>query len=97
MSANKNASAQVLGSDLAKADAHQTEMSEYDDLPELTDDMMVRAVVNKGGRPKSQSPKVLISLRYSRDVVDFFRATGDGWQSRMDGVLRDYVGRQSHK
>lgn len=97
MNANKNASAQVLGSDLAKVDAHRIAASEYDDLPELSDDMMARAVVNKGGRPKSQSPKVLVSLRYSRDVVDFFRATGDGWQARMDGVLRDYVGRQSRK
>lgn len=43
------------------------------------------------GRPKSASPKVLLSVRYSQEVVDYFRSTGDGWQARMDGVLRAYV------
>lgn len=47
------------------------------------------------GRPKSESPKLLISVRYSREVVDYFKSTGAGWQSRMDGVLRAYVSRRS--
>ncbi|HEY0294012.1 MAG TPA: BrnA antitoxin family protein [Bordetella sp.] len=78
---------------MRKVDAHIIAEHEYDELPELTDEMMTRAVVNKGGRPRSASPKVLLSVRYSQEVVDFFRATGDGWQSRMDGVLRNYVKR----
>lgn len=45
------------------------------------------------GRPKSENKKLLLSVRYSADVVAFFRATGEGWQARMDGVLRDYVSR----
>ncbi|MEQ1518611.1 MAG: BrnA antitoxin family protein [Usitatibacteraceae bacterium] len=47
------------------------------------------------GRPKSSNPKQLVSVRYSREVLDFFKATGEGWQSRMDGVLRQYVSRRS--
>ena len=43
------------------------------------------------GRPKSENKKLLLSVRYSPEVVEYFRATGDGWQARMDGVLRDYV------
>ncbi|MFA7241719.1 MAG: BrnA antitoxin family protein [Sulfuricellaceae bacterium] len=35
--------------------------------------------------------KVLLSVRYSAEVVDYFKATGEGWQVRMDEVLRDYV------
>lgn len=46
------------------------------------------------GRPKSQSKKLLVSVRYSPEVVEYFRSTGEGWQSRMDGVLREYV--ESH-
>jgi len=46
------------------------------------------------GRPKSVDKKLLISVRYSPEVVAYFKATGEGWQSRMDGVLRLYV--QSH-
>jgi len=52
----------------------------------------LRAVL---GRPKSESKKLLVSVRYSPDVVEYFRSTGEGWQSRMDGVLRQYVARHS--
>ena len=49
------------------------------------------------GRPKSPNPKQLVSVRYSQEVLEFFRATGVGWQSRMDGVLRQYVTRRSRQ
>lgn len=45
------------------------------------------------GRPKSTSPKVLLSVRYSQSVVEYFKSTGEGWQARMDQVLREYVER----
>jgi len=47
------------------------------------------------GRPKSASPKQLVSVRYSPEVLAYFKSTGEGWQSRMDGVLREYVIRHS--
>ena len=47
------------------------------------------------GRPKSEHKKLLLSVRYSQEVVEFFKSTGEGWQSRMDGVLREYVARHS--
>jgi len=49
------------------------------------------------GRPKSASPKQLVSVRYSPEVLAYFRATGEGWQSRMDSVLREYVTRRSRR
>ncbi len=49
------------------------------------------------GRPKSKSTKQLVSVRYSPEVVAYFKSTGEGWQSRMDGVLRDYVTRHSRR
>jgi uncharacterized protein (DUF4415 family) len=49
------------------------------------------------GRPKSDSPKQLVSVRYSAEVLEYFRSTGEGWQSRMDGVLREYVTRLSQR
>ena len=45
------------------------------------------------GRPKSANPKQLVSVRYSPEVLAYFKSTGEGWQSRMDGVLREYVTR----
>ena len=49
------------------------------------------------GRPKSENPKQLVSVRYSQEVLAYFKATGVGWQSRMDGVLREYVTKQSRR
>jgi uncharacterized protein (DUF4415 family) len=47
------------------------------------------------GRPKSENKKLLVSVRYSREVVTYFKSTGEGWQSRMDSVLREYVERKA--
>jgi len=49
------------------------------------------------GRPRSPNRKLLVSVRYSPEVVAYFKATGEGWQSRMDGVLRAYVERRSRR
>ena len=71
------------GSDMAKVDAHLIRPEEYDELPELTDEMFARARFSKGGRPISTNPRVLISLRLPADVLEKWRATGPGWQTRM--------------
>lgn len=49
------------------------------------------------GRPKSANAKQLVSVRYSPEVVAYFKSAGDGWQSRMVSVLRKYVTRQSNR
>ena len=49
------------------------------------------------GRPRSENKKLLVSVRYSPEVVAYFKSTGQGWQSRMDGVLRKYVERHSRR
>lgn len=49
------------------------------------------------GRPRSLHPKRLVSIRYSAEVIDYFRSTGDGWQSRMNQVLERYVKRTTRK
>lgn len=56
---------------------------EYGELPELTDAMLARVVVNRGGRPRSASPRQLISLRLPPEVIERWRATGPGGQTRM--------------
>ena len=49
------------------------------------------------GRPKSESPKQLVSVRYSQEVLAYFKSTGEGWQSRIDSILREYVMKQSRR
>lgn len=80
---SKPASRRSLGSDLARVDAHLIKPHEYKELPELTNEMLARAVVNKGGRPRSPNPRQLISLRLPPEVIERWRSTGPGWQTRM--------------
>lgn len=47
------------------------------------------------GRPRSQNKKLLVSVRYSPQVIAYFRGTGEGWQARMDGVLSEYVSKRT--
>ena len=49
------------------------------------------------GRPRSASTKQLVSVRYSPEVLAYFKSTGEGWQSRMDRVLREYVTRHPRR
>lgn len=83
MNANKPESRTSFGSDLGRVDAHTVGSDEYGELPALTEEMLVRAKVNKGGRPVSAHPRKLISLRLPADVIERWKATGPGWQTRM--------------
>ena len=65
-----------------------------DDVPHLDRDWFERAEIREGGklirpgRPKSDPAKESISLRLDPDVLAFFRATGPGWQTRINDALR---------
>lgn len=43
--------------------------------------------------PQKRPTKVALTVRYSPEVVAYFKATGEGWQTRMNEVLREYVER----
>lgn len=90
-----------LGSDLAKVDAHIIQPEEYDELPELTDEMLERADLYIGGklvkrgRPKSEVHANNISIRLDPKVENYFRSMGKGWQSRINSVLKEWVEKHS--
>jgi len=70
-----------------------------DDAPELTEESLRNSIpasqffAERGlpmpGRPKSASPKVSVSIRLDREVVEGFKAQGPGWQTRMNAVLAE--------
>jgi uncharacterized protein (DUF4415 family) len=88
-----------IGSDLAKVDAHVIAPGEYDEAPELDDAFFERAVFEingvevpkpaRRGRPRVERPKIAVKLRLDPDVLDGFRATGPGWQTRINAALRE--------
>jgi uncharacterized protein (DUF4415 family) len=50
------------------------------------------ALAEKRRRGAARKPKkTLLSIRYSPEVIDYFRATGEGWQARMDAALKEWI------
>jgi uncharacterized protein (DUF4415 family) len=68
-----------------------------DDAPEITDAWVASADLYHGkklvrrGRPAGTAKKTQTTVRISNDVLAFFRASGRGWQTRMDEALKKYV------
>lgn len=76
-----------------------------DEAPELTDDFFERAELKDGdrvvragdgaltrrGRPKLEHPKVQVTIRLDKDLIDVLRQSGSGWQSRVNEILRKAV------
>ncbi|MFN3319476.1 MAG: BrnA antitoxin family protein [Allorhizobium sp.] len=83
----------------------QADWDEVEDNPELTEEELkemrpfrevfpelAASIDRKLGRPKSETPKKAISLRLDAEVIERFKAGGEGWQSRMNEALRKAVG-----
>ena len=82
-----------------------TDWTDPDEAPEWSDDVLERAALYDGetlvragqgtltrrGRPRLDNPKRQVTLRLDGDVIDRFRATGPGWQSRINDALRTAV------
>jgi uncharacterized protein (DUF4415 family) len=70
-----------------------------DENPEMTEESLRRSIPAKQffaerglpmpGRPKAEAPKIAVSLRLDQAVVDGFKASGPGWQTRMNAVLAE--------
>jgi uncharacterized protein (DUF4415 family) len=69
-----------------------------DDAPKLTRKWFAEAELRDGdkvirrGRPRSEKSKQLVSLRLDPDLVEWFRNTGSGWQTRINDELRKVAG-----
>ncbi len=72
-----------------------------DDNPEWTEEIFKEAVrinalpeslqAKLRGRPKAAVTKERITIRLSHDVLERFRESGDGWQTKMNDALRDWL------
>lgn len=70
-----------------------------DDAPYLTDEQIkelrpakaffseLGIPIPKMGRPKAEKVKRSVTIRMDEDVVDYFKAEGPGWQTRMHDLL----------
>jgi uncharacterized protein (DUF4415 family) len=67
-------------------------LTDPDNLPMSDDDEIVNTLRHKRGRPYSSNPKHTISMRLDSDLLLALRATGAGWQTRINDMLRKAVG-----
>jgi uncharacterized protein (DUF4415 family) len=52
----------------------------------------------RGERGLQKEPKkISVTVRYSPEVVKYFKDTGEGWQTRMDDVLKNYIKKKNPK
>jgi len=90
------------------ADISQKDWDELD-IPELTDEDFARMRPAyevlpdfKFPKPRQRGPqkaatKLQATVRFDRDVIEYFRGTGRGWQTRMNETLRREVERQKRR
>ena len=60
-------------------------------LPRLFGAKAAKDMPKPRGRPPAEVVKDRITIRLSPDVTAAFRASGDGWQTRIDAALRDWL------
>ena len=69
-------------------------IAQDDDTMEITvADMARMQPLRRPGRPKVEHPKVPVTMRVDADVLAAIKASGSGWQTRVNEVLRDAVRR----
>ena len=69
----------------------ETDLYDPNDPAQVSAFFATAKVVRKPGRPKAETTKVPIAIRLSPDVVEYFKATGAGWQSRIDAALHEWM------
>jgi uncharacterized protein (DUF4415 family) len=90
----------------AKKRATKSEWIDPDDAPEWTDEMFARAQISVGGKvvreatgtltkrgrpPVGDEPKQQVTLRLAPKVIRYFKQSGEGWQTRLNETLEEYV------
>ncbi len=75
--------------DWKRLDALRDADIDLSDIPEITPEMFAKAVVRRGLKPVPN--KVPITLRLDRDVLEWFKKQGRGYQTRINALLRAYM------
>ena len=60
-------------------------------LPKIFGAEVAQKMLKPRGRPRAEHPKERINIRLSHEVVEYFKSAGDGWQTRIDSALRQFI------
>lgn len=89
----KAATSKKSRTDWARIDAMRDEDIDLTDVPEVPPEAFARAVVRRGLKPVER--KEQLTLRVDSDVLEWFRKQGQGYQTKINALLRAYM--DAHK
>ena len=70
-------------------------LSDPDALPLTAEQWELAKPSLRRGRPVSENPKVFTAIRLDPDILDAFKKTGRGWQTRINAALKDWLSTHS--
>jgi uncharacterized protein (DUF4415 family) len=85
----KSATSRKSRTDWKRVTALKDDQIDFTDTPELTPEMFARAVVRRGLKPVPR--KAQLTIRVDSDVLEWYRKQGQGYQTRINALLRAYM------
>jgi uncharacterized protein (DUF4415 family) len=89
----RSATSKKSRTDWGRLDAMKDKEIDLSDTSEISPEMFARAVVRKGLKPVAR--KEQLTIRIDSDVVEWFRRQGQGYQTKINALLRAYM--EAHK
>ncbi len=86
-----------------RLNAGNSAWTDPDDAPDLDDAFFARADLYDGpklvrrGRPPTAAPKQQVTLRLDPEVISRLRASGPGWQTRVNDALHEWLDQQERR
>ena len=67
----------------------------YDeDSPEITSEMMERAVLYSYGKPFESGVKIPVSINVDKNIINFFKSMGEDWENKINAALLEYANKK---
>lgn len=86
---NKNTTSKIYGTDIEALRNMSDEDIDYSDIPPTTPAFWANVVVRKGLKPVVRKKQV--TLRLDSDIIDYLRTGGNGYQTKINQLLRSFV------
>jgi uncharacterized protein (DUF4415 family) len=85
----KKATLKKSGSNWKRLSSMASNAVDTSDMPEISPEQFASAVVRRGLKPSAA--KVQLTIRVDRDVLEWYRQKGRGYQTRINQLLRAYM------
>ena len=86
---NNKYSSNTSQTDWARIDAMTDEDIDFSDIPRTTPEFWANGIVRKGLKPVVRKRQV--TIRLDSDIIDYLRSNGEGYQTRINQLLRSFV------